>query len=151
MRLRNCLAVILCSLPWANPIYACPTDLPTLTQALITDLPSYLNRIYVRIGITNRFVLAVSQPEFDPLPVKAEFPTQPHPQQVFFSVIEKQRGNHPTTTRAYWLMLTPTKNQRWELALAFSRIGNAPPTDVSDGAIALAVNTWLRDKCFNPD
>ncbi|MFN3926121.1 MAG: hypothetical protein ACK4QL_02105 [Pseudanabaenaceae cyanobacterium] len=151
MRCPLVALTLLASSLWALPASACPTELANLAPALLADLPSYLNRTYVRIGIRDRFVVGVTRPEFEPLPVRTELPNQPQPQQLFFSVLEKRRGSQPTTSRAYWLLLTPTKHQKWELALAFARTGNAPPTDVSDGAIALAVNTWLRDKCFNPD
>lgn len=126
---------------------ACPSDLPSLTKALLPDLPSYLNRTYTRAGVRDRFVLTTNSPEFEPLPVVKEFPDQPHPQQVFISVLEKRTGNHPPYTRAYWLFFSEAKPLGWQLAMAFSRVGNAPPTDVSDSAIGTAVNTWLRDHC----
>jgi hypothetical protein len=40
----------------------------------------------------------------------------------------------------------PTSNG-WRLSMAFMRIGQAPPVDASDAAIADATNRWLRDYC----
>jgi hypothetical protein len=131
----------------ASGVSACPADLPSLISALLPDLPNYLNRAYTRAGVTNRFVITTNSPEFEPLPVVTEFPNQVHPQQVFVSVLEKPKGNHPPYTRAYWLFFSRVPATQWQLAMAFARVGNAPPTDVSDSTIATAVNTWLRDHC----
>ncbi|CAN1209658.1 hypothetical protein TUMEXPCC7403_05500 [Tumidithrix helvetica PCC 7403] len=125
----------------------CPSELKTLSEAIAKDLPSYLTRTYTRLGF-KRQILTVSLPELEPLPLaKDRIPSpQDDPQQVFFSVLEKLAGKAETSQRAYWLFISTTK-QGWRLSMAFTRIGNAPPEDVSDGAIANAVSTWLKEHC----
>ncbi len=134
-------------LPWE--VWACPPDIKTLTSQLLSDLPSYMNRTYTRIGFPKRQVVTASAPEFEPLPVLAELPNQEHPQQVFVSLLEKRTGSQPLTQTAYWLFFSLTQ-RGWRLSMAFARVGNAPPYNVSDGAIANAVQTWLRDRCTPP-
>lgn len=123
----------------------CPADVPSLSTALAKDLPDYLNRIYIRLRI-RREVMAISQPELEPLPLAPDQPRDRLPQQIFLSILERQTGQVKTSQRAYWLFLVPTTNG-WRLAMAFMRIGQAPPVDVSDAAIADATNKWLRDYC----
>jgi len=147
----------LCSLSWLllldsflpHLAWSCPPDIQSLTSQLLPALPSYMNRTYTRIGFPKRQAIAASSPEFEPLPVLTELPSQAHPQQVFVSVLEKRIGSQPTSQTAYWLFFSQTK-RGWRLGMAFARRGNAPPYDVSDGVIAIAVNTWLRDHCSAP-
>ncbi len=140
----GCLLLLDIFLP--RMVWSCPADIQSLTSQLLPDLPSYMNRTYTRLGFPKRQVITASSPEFEPLPVTAELPTQAHPQQVFVSLLEKRIGTQPTSQTAYWLFFSQTK-KGWRLAMAFARVGNAPPYDVSDGAIANAVNTWLRERC----
>ncbi|PZO40671.1 MAG: hypothetical protein DCF19_11625 [Pseudanabaena frigida] len=123
----------------------CPTDFPSLSKALAKDLPDYLNRAYIRLRI-KREVMAISQPELEPLPLASDQARDRLPQQIFLSVLERQTGSTITSQRAYWLFVVPTSNG-WRLAMAFMRIGQAPPVDASDAAIADASNKWLRDYC----
>ncbi len=123
----------------------CPTDFPSLSAALAKDLPDYLNRAYSRLRI-KREVMTISQPELEPLPLAPDQSRDRIPQQVFLSMLERQTGKTETSQRAYWLFVVPTSNG-WRLAIAFMRIGQAPPVDVSDAAIADATNKWLRDYC----
>jgi hypothetical protein len=123
----------------------CPADFPSLSQALAKDLPDYLNRSYSRLKI-KREIMAISQPELEPLPLAPDQSSDRLTQQIFLSVLERQTGKTETAQRAYWLFLVPTNNG-WRLAMAFMRIGQAPPVDVSDAAIAEATNKWLRDYC----
>jgi len=123
----------------------CPADFPSLSKALAKDLPDYLNRAYIRLRI-KREVMTISQPELEPLPLAPDQPRDRLPQQIFLSMLERQTGRSETSQRAYWLFVVPTSNG-WRLAMAFMRIGQAPPTDVSDAAIADATNKWLRDYC----
>jgi hypothetical protein len=123
----------------------CPADFPSLSKSLAKDLPDYLNRVYSRLRI-KREVMTISQPELEPLPLA---PDQAHdrlPQQIFLSILERQTGRVETSQRAYWLFVVPTSHG-WRLAMAFMRIGQAPPVDVSDAAISDATNKWLRDYC----
>ena len=109
------------------------------------DLPDYLNRVYSRLRI-KREVMTISQPELEPLPLSPDQARDRLPQQVFLSILERQTGKTETSQRAYWLFVVPTSNG-WRLSMAFMRIGQAPPVDVSDAAIADATNKWLRDYC----
>jgi hypothetical protein len=90
--------------------------------------------------------MAISQPELEPLPLAPDQSSDRLTQQIFLSVLERQTGKVETSQRAYWLFLVPTNNG-WRLAMAFMRIGQAPPVDVSDAAIADATSKWLRDYC----
>ncbi|MFM7603274.1 MAG: hypothetical protein ACKO7R_19075 [Pseudanabaena sp.] len=123
----------------------CPADFPSLSKALAKDLPDYLNRVYSRLRI-KREVMTISQPELEPLPLAPDQDRDRLPQQIFLSILERQTGKTETSQRAYWLFLVPTSNG-WRLAIAFMRVGQAPPVDVSDAAIADAANKWLRDYC----
>ena len=123
----------------------CPKDFPSLGLALAKDLPDYLNRTYQRLRI-KREVLEIGQPELEPLPLAPDQPRDRLPEQIFFSALEKNAGSSQTSQRAYWLFLVPT-SKGWRLAMAFMRVGQAPPVDVSDAAIADATNKWLRDYC----
>lgn len=145
----------------------CPSNFPDLSQAISKDLQGYLTRTYTRLGFKSQ-VVAVGYPEVEPLPLaagdsqgdayrraiitnsvpdenKAIAPAD-DPKQLFISLLERPAGKLDTTKKAYWLFLTNTR-RGWRLAMAFTRIGNSPPQDVSDGAIASAVRTWLRDYC----
>jgi hypothetical protein len=133
----------------AQPVKkVCPSEIKSLSDAIAKDLPSYLTRTYSRLRF-KRQIIAVSQPELEPLPLaKDRSPQADDPQQIFFSVLEKQAGQTETSQRAYWLFVSQTK-LGWRLSMAFSRVGNAPPLDVTDGAIANAVSTWLKEHCSN--
>ena len=123
----------------------CPSDFHSLSNALAMDLRDYLNRAYMRLRI-KREVMAISQPELEPLPLATDQSRDRLPKQIFLSTLERQTGNVSTSQRAYWLFVVPTANG-WRLSMAFMRIGQAPPVDVSDAAIADATNKWLRDYC----
>ena len=138
----------------------CPSNFTDLSKAIAKDLQGYLTRTYTRLGFKSQ-VVAVGAPEVEPLSLaagnrtivtnsapdinKAIAPSD-DPQQLFISLLERPAGKLDTTKKAYWLFLTNTR-RGWRLAMAFTRIGNSPPQDVSDGAIADAVRTWLRDYC----
>jgi hypothetical protein len=123
----------------------CPADFPILSKTLARDLPDYLNRVYSRLRV-NREVMTVSQPELEPLPLAPDRSGDSNVRQIFLSVLERETGKVKTSQRAYWLLVVPTSNG-WRLAMAFMRIGQAPPVDVSDAALADAASKWLRDYC----
>ncbi len=123
----------------------CPADFPSLSKALAKGLPDYLNRTYSRSRI-KREIMMISQPELEPLPLAPDQRRDRLSQQIFLSVLERQTGKVETSQRAYWLFVVPT-SKGWRLDMAFMRIGQAPPVDVSDAAIADATNKWLRDYC----
>ena len=124
----------------------CPTQFSQLSQDLATDLREYLNRTYSRNRI-KRQAIAVSFPELQPLAI-ADQNSASHNQvkQLFLTVRSHSPGSLINSDTAYWLFLVETK-YGWRLAMAFQRVGNATPEDVSNGAIADAVKTWLRDNC----
>jgi hypothetical protein len=138
----------------------CPSNFPDLSRAIAKDIQGYLTRTYTRLGFKSQ-VVVVGFPEVEPLALvgndrkvitnsapdasQSIAPTD-DPKQLFISLLERPAGKVDTTKKAYWLFLTNTR-RGWRLAMVFTRIGNSPPQDVSDGAIASAVRTWLRDYC----
>jgi hypothetical protein len=126
----------------------CPSNFTDLSTAISKDIQGYLTRTYTRLGFKSQVVM-VGVPEVEPLPLVAGDPaiaTADDPKQLFITLLERPAGKLDTTKKAYWLFLTNTR-KGWRLAMAFTRINNSPPQDVSDGAIADAVRTWLRDYC----
>jgi hypothetical protein len=136
----------------------CPAQFSDVSTEIAKDLQGYLTRTYTRLGFKSQ-VVAVGSPEIEPLPIaerdraiasnqNTNQPAAPEvdPKQMFISLLERPSGKLENTRKAYWLFLTNTR-RGWRLAMVFTRIGNAPPQDVSDGAIADAVRTWLRDHC----
>lgn len=150
----------------------CPTDLETLVAQMLTALPGYANRAMRRarprtVDITT-YVLVAGRPEFEPLPLSPGRSTSapssleqiegvPHrsqdPHQVFITTLERQYvGQQVIQLQHYhWLFLTQTE-EGWRLAMMFSRLGPypasqpaTPPQDSSNGVIAQAIHTWLRD------
>ncbi len=142
--------------------HSCLSQVQPLTQALLRDLPAYLNRVYARVVYPQvndwSYAIIASQPEFEPLPVAStEYPnpTDDNLKQIFFTVLERQyRGSQTTLLQHYhWLFLTQTETG-WQIAFMFSRIGSYPatpqslltPPRASDDAItAQAIRLWLRD------
>lgn len=142
-------------------------NVETLTGQLLRDLPSYTNRISqnIRRRTTNvySYVIAAGRPEFAPLTLgPGDYsPTdspQP-PQQVFLTTLERQYadGKAVELQQYHWLFLTQSSSG-WRLAMMFSRIGTypsgrppTPPRDSSDGIIAQAIRTWLRDCQARPN
>lgn len=143
--------------------YTCPAELQPLTQTLLRDLPSYINRLYLRT-VGQRadnalsYALIASQPELTPLPIgSAEYspPQDENLHQVFFTVLERQYSDHRSTElqHYHWLFLAQTQTG-WQVALMFSRLGAypadrtrvlTPPRDSSQSLTAQAIRTWLRD------
>ncbi len=139
----------------------CPSDVEPLTELLIRDLPSYANRQLRSVIPLDRTlkpsrIIIAGRPEFAPLPLA---PGQPAPSQdadpaqVFISTLERQYVNDRAVEiqQYHWLFLTRSPSG-WRLAFMFTRTGSAtpgtsptPPRDSSDGAIAQAIKTWLRD------
>jgi len=150
-------------------------DIKTLTTQLLRDLPSYANRTSQRARRLSRsidlytYVLVAGNPEFEPLTTDPGVyrPTSPQAdgedvQQVFFTTLERQylsdaKGGSLRDLRAvelqgfHWAFFTKTEDG-WRLATMFTRIGDrtskrppTPPEETSDGIIAQAIETWLRD------
>ena len=140
-------------------------NLETFTIQLLEDLPSYTNRVSQRARRLSRssdvysYMLVAGRPEFTPLPLNLEeYSTDAKTaasgvEQVFFTTLERQYiGKKAVELQEFhWLLLTKTKTG-WHLVMMFSQIGShsaqqplSPPRDSSNGTVAQAVNTWLRD------
>jgi hypothetical protein len=143
--------------PRPIPRLVCPTELEPLTQALLRDLPSYINRLSRRDRVrTGEYAIAASQPELEPLPTgSSEYPADPSLKQVFFTVLDRQYSQRQVTQfqQFHWLFLARTPSG-WRLALLYSRIGSSltaaqprlsPPRESSQGVTGQAIRTWLRD------
>ena len=139
------------------PRLACPAELQPLTQALLRDLPSYINRLSSRNRVrTGEYAIVASQPEFEPLPTgSSEYPQDPSLKQVFFTILERQYAQKQVSQfqQFHWLFLAKTANG-WRLALLYSRVGSSltaaqqrssPSRESSQGATGQAIRTWLRD------
>ncbi|MEH2397999.1 hypothetical protein [Nostoc sp.] len=140
-------------------------NLETFTIQLLEDLPSYTNRVSQRARRLSRssdvysYMLVAGRPEFTPLPLNLEEYSADAKtvasgvEQVFFTTLERQYiGKKAVELQEFhWLLLTKTKTG-WRLVMMFSQIGShsaqqplSPPRDSSNGTVAQAVNTWLRD------
>lgn len=141
---------------------SCPDDLEKLTALLLKDLPNYSNRVIQRTqrehrkeGVRN-FIITASKAEFEPLKLPRIQYNQiddQDPDQVFFTVLERQYNNNKVINiqTYYWLFLTQT-NKGWQTVMMFSRFGNsqetkppAPPRETTDGIIGQGVQLWLKD------
>lgn len=141
---------------------SCPSDVKTLTDMMLKDLPSYANRVIQRESLGDRpfppslYILVAGRPEFDPLPLtnpQYEPVLEETAQQVFFTTLERQYGEESVTDlkNYYWLFLTPTE-EGWRSVLLFSQLASLndgdlplPPQDARDGAIGQGIRLWLRD------
>jgi hypothetical protein len=143
----------------------CPHQLPELTALLLRDLPAYSNRVIQRTQDLNQaagnenYIITASQAEFEPLDLprlsynQSEGIGDPQPEQVFFTVLERQytEGKIVDTQTYHWLFLTLTESG-WRTVILFSRFGNSqagglptPPQETTDGIIGRGVEIWLRD------
>jgi len=139
----------------------CQAELKTLTTKLLEDLPNYANRAHIRLGISNNYVIVASRPDFKPLPLgpgqRAAAPknltAKSDPYQIFFTTLERNyQGSESVQLQLYhWLFLTQTE-RTWRVALMYSMVGPypgggppSPPQDSSEGSLAEAIRTWLRD------
>lgn len=140
----------------------CPQDVKQLTSLLLKDLPNYSNRVIQRTQRQNRkagirnFVITASQPEFEPLDlprIQYNPIDRQDPEQVFFTVLERQYYNNKVKNiqTYHWLFLTQT-DLGWQPVIMFSRFGNsqaseppAPPRETTNGIIGRGVQLWLKD------
>ena len=141
---------------------ACPSDIETLMDWMLADLPSYANRVTQRAIRSDRavnlynYVLLAGNPEFEPLPLSSlqyESKLPDDTQQVFFTTLERQY----TETAAielqnyYWLFLVKSPDG-WRLTLLFAQLADLegddlplPPQDARNGAIGQGIRLWLKD------
>ena len=142
--------------------FSCPDDIRQLTSLLLEDLPGYSNRIIQRTQPANReagirnFIITAGKSEFEPLDLPRIQYNQiddQDPEQIFFTVLERQyNGDKVTTIETYhWLFLTQTSDG-WNTVMMFSRFGNskatkppAPPQETTNGIIGQGVQLWLKD------
>lgn len=140
----------------------CSQPLNTLIPQLLTDLPSYTNRVTQRAQVfdltipLNTYILIAGNPDFNPLPLPHQQwqPTVENTtQQVFFTTLERGYTQQRAIERQnfYWAFFVQTQ-RGWQLAVLYQQIGgespNSPTTprqDASTGAIAEGINLWLRD------
>jgi hypothetical protein len=140
--------------------FTCPNQLPELTALLLRDLPAYSNRIIQRTQDLNQaagnenYIITASKAEFEPLtlPRLQYDPIDRDPEQVFFTVLERQyiQGKIVDTQTYHWLFLTLT-HSGWRTVMLFSRFGNSqaglatPPQETTNGITGRGVELWLRD------
>ena len=142
--------------------FFCPDELSELVPLLLEDLPAYSNRVIQRTqdrnqaaGIEN-YIITASKAEYQPLKLprlQYDSISDRDPQQVFFTVFERQYINGKTVEieTYHWLFLTQT-DSGWRIVMLFSRFGNAadekpptPPRETTNGIIGRGVQLWLRD------
>jgi hypothetical protein len=142
----------------------CPQDFTALTTRLLQDLPSYINRVRIRSGITKSYIMVAARPEFEPLPL-ATVPALPPEQttatlqQLFFTTLMRryERSRIAYLQEYHWVFLaqspTPPAQKTWQFAMMYSTIGPYPaegrpplaPRNSSEGSVAQAIRDWLRD------
>jgi hypothetical protein len=140
----------------APTLQQCPQDLPKLIERMLPDLPSYINRVRTRAGITKSYAVLAAQPEFEPLPLSLT-PSLSIPQttqQVFFTTLIRRydRDRIAYLQEYHWIFLTPTP-QDWRFVMMYSTLGpypaaqrpTSPPRNSSDGSVAQAIQDWLVD------
>ena len=146
----------------AQTNFSCPKDIQKLTSLLLKDLPDYSNRVIQRTQTANRqvgvrnFIITATKAQFEPLPLpRLQYApiNNEEPEQVFFTVAEKQYSNNRVTTMQtyHWLFLAQT-DDGWRTVMMFSRFGNSsssnpptPPQETTNGIIGRGVQLWLRD------
>ncbi len=127
---------------------------------MLPDLPSYINRVRIRAGITKSYILLAAKPEFEPLPLSGIVDLPPQPQssdvkQVFFTTLMRRYdGQRISNLQEYHWAFFAGQQQHWQLAMMYSTIGVYPatvsqpplaPRNSSDGSVAVAIKAWLTD------
>jgi hypothetical protein len=138
----------------------CPSTLPALVERMLPDLPSYINRVRIRAGITKSYIVLAAKPEFEPLPLSGmtDLPSQPQSsnvKQVFFTTLMRRyEGQSITNLQEYHWAFFAGQQQDWQLAMMYSTIGVYPatasqpplaPRNSSDSSVAVAIKAWLVD------
>ena len=142
-------------LPPSDPLYIrppnrCPSDLAGLTARLLTDLPSYANRVAsrnLRIPLEEpsvappNIVVIAGMPDFTPIDLSDYSPTDSSSseepdrdsaprtdsplQQVFFTTLERQYWQNQVVSlqNHHWLFLVQNP-EGWYMALLYSSLGH---------------------------
>lgn len=146
--------------PPIRPLTTCPTEIESLVNALLRDLPEYINRISHQQGGSQakRYAIAASQADLTPLPITySGLPNSPDSQlhQSFFTVLERQyeTQRRQDIQHFHWLILAYSPSTGWQLATLYSRYGsypanNQPPSamqETSQEVTGRAIRRWLRD------
>lgn len=170
-----CYLFSLCCFPLAATAKpaSCPTELEPLVEALLPELPGYINRELQRsrsaVGVASRaiddpnsssYVLLAGRPEFEPLPpgtarstLSSEENTHSEVYQAFITTLERTYTDRNVLEFQgyHWLFLTPASSG-WRLVTIFSSWGSypddgriTPPQNSSNGAVGQGIRTWLRD------
>ena len=142
--------------------FSCPENIEQLTSLLLEDLPNYSNRVIQRTQRENRkagnrnFIITAGRAEFEPLNlprIQYNPIDEREPEQIFFTVLERQYSNNKITNiqTYHWLFLTQT-DLGWQPVMMFSRFGNSkalkpptPPRETTNGIIGRGVQLWLKD------
>jgi hypothetical protein len=133
----------------------CATDFQGLVQQMLPVLPSYINRTYTRSALPRRYMMLAGPPNFEPLPLAAnpQVPLPPDVHQVFFTTLTRRYQDQQIENLQdyHWLFLTRS-NTGWRFSMLYSMFGTypqvdppTPPRDSSEGALATAIQDWLRD------
>jgi hypothetical protein len=151
----------------SSPLSTCPSDLKSLSDRLLQDLPSYTNRVIQRsrsVVDGDRslyiplYVIIAGRAEFQPLPLRtfSRGVTPPLPEtteQLFFTTLEHQynKTGRVTLQNFHWLFLTRTV-EGWKLVTLYTQLASPgpeepplPPLETSSGTIGQAIRIWLRD------
>lgn len=152
---------------------SCPIELEPLVEAMLPELPGYINRELQRsrsaalggsrsIGDPNASTSTIlaGRPEFEPLPpgtARSTIPMDTNPEeavyQAFITTLERTYINDRILEFQgyHWLFLTQSPSG-WRLVLVFSSWGSSPtdgtttpPQDSTNSAVGQGVSTWLRD------
>ncbi len=140
---------------------SCAADFQGLVQQMLPALPSFANRIYTRSGLERRYMVIASTPDFEALPLQRQArrpkpETISDPQQVFFTTLTRQYRNQKIEDlqEYHWLFLVRS-DTGWRFSMLYSITGQypqenppPPPRNSSDGAVATAIQDWLRDCRF---
>ncbi|MFP4133432.1 MAG: hypothetical protein ACLFQP_00830 [Halothece sp.] len=146
---------------------SCPSNINTLAENLLEDVPNYANRIIQRTKSPSRsqtnstYFIIAGNLNSNPLEkeIKGDYtPAFPNSQkdnveQIFFTTLERkyQATEVHSVQNYHWLFLTETP-KGWYMATLYSRFGvidkNHPPTppkETSEGILGQAIQIWLRD------
>lgn len=142
------------------PPQQCPGSLNELVDRMLPDLPSYINRVRTRAGITKSYIVLAARPEFEPLPLSPSADLPPQTQssevkQVFFTTLMRRyEGRRIANLQEYHWVFFAGRPQDWQFAMMYSTIGvypaatsqpPLPPRSSSDGSVAVAIKAWLAD------
>ncbi len=143
----------------SHPQPTCTKDINQLVEQLLKDLPHYTNRVIRRAqslevsDLQIRHIIAVSPPEFEPLPLPQRQYTRvftDSPTQIFFTTLERRyRQNQAVETQGFHRLFLVETPQGWDFLLLLSanqtQESVTPPRESNQSAIASAIRLWLRD------